>query len=242
MGETLITHYIFFNWGRRMFYKKLNIKIALLVFLIIALLGVWLIFDVIPIGPGLPPSEGMPGWYIPGAWQGNEQGCTSLFPKISPYCNAGNYSQEELINVWYFNDESEFLKGEDTLYRYLEENGNVFYQELNVSEELQEVIERRETENVWGPIYSHHSFNATGYKSPETSGYFLVYEKPFLKGRDDYFIVYYGVRNTTNLTKEAPKLKKLIAESYYMANGEGKVDSLKPGNKKEKDNILFSWF
>lgn len=94
-----------------MFSKKVNKKIALLVFLIIALLGVWLIFDVIPIGPGLPPSEGMPGWYIPGAWQGNEQGCTSLFPKISPYCNAGNYSQEKLINVWYFDDESEFLKG-----------------------------------------------------------------------------------------------------------------------------------
>lgn len=124
----------------------------------------------------------------------------------------------------------------------MEENGNVFYQELNISEELQEVIERREAENAWGPIYGPYSFNVTGYKSPETSGYFLVYEKPFLKGRDDYFVVYYGVSNTTNLTKEATELKKLIAESYYMSNGEGKVDSLKPGNKKEKDNILFLWF
>jgi len=43
-----------------------------------------------------------------------------------------------------------------------------------------------------------------------------------------------------NLTEETPELKKLIAESYYMANGEGKVDSLKPENKKGKGN-LFSW-
>jgi len=225
-----------------MFYKKVNKKIAFLIFLVIALIGVWFILDVISIGPGLPPSEGMPGWYIPGAWQGNEQGCTSLFPKISPYCNSGNYSGGKFINVWYFDDESKFLKGENTLYLYLEGNGYVFHQELNISAELQEVIEKREAENSWRPIYGPYSFNVTGYKSPETSGYFLVYEKSFLKEREDYFIVYYGIRGTTNLTEETPELKKLIAESYYMANVEGKVDSLKPENKKGKGHSLFSWF
>ncbi|WP_269851429.1 hypothetical protein [Methanosarcina horonobensis] len=160
--------------------------------------------DSIRIGPGLPPSEGMPEWYIPETWKGNIQSCTSSFPEISPYCNAGNYSGRKYINVWYFDDESEFLKGEDTLYRYLEENGNVFQEELNISAELQEEIERREVENFCNIT----SFNVTGYESPETSGYFLVYERPFLETREDYFIVYYGIMGLTNLTEETPELKK----------------------------------
>ncbi len=156
-----------------MFHKKVNKKIVIFIFFIVALIGVWFVLDFIRIGPGLPPSESMPKWYIPGAWQGNEQVCTSLFPKISPYCKVGRYSDGRFISVWYFDDESEFLKGEDTLYRDLEENGNVFQQELNISTELQEKIERREVENF--PNLT--SFNATGYESPETSGYFLVYLK-----------------------------------------------------------------
>lgn len=217
--------------------KKVNKKTAVLIFFIVALLGVWLVFDFIQIGPGLPPSEAMPKWYIPGAWQGNVQSCTPSFPKNSPYCNAGNYSEGKFINVWYFDDESKFLKGEDTLYLYLEENGNVFHQELNISAELQEKIGRREVENF--PNLT--SFNATGYESPETSGYFLVYERPFLKGREDYFIAYYGIMGTTNLTEETPALKKLIARSYYMSNEEGKVEGLMVGDKKRKDNSLLSW-
>jgi hypothetical protein len=45
--------------------------------------------------------------------------------------------------------------------------------------------------------------------------------------------------STTNLTEETPELKKLIAESYYMSNEEGKVDGLKMGNEKGKDNPLL---
>lgn len=221
-----------------MYYKKINKKIALLIFFIAAVIGVWLLLDFIQIGPGLPPSESMPKWYIPGAWQKSEQGCTALFPKISSYCDMGNFSGGKFISVWYFDDESEVLKGENTLYRYLEENGNVFQQELNISKELQEETEKREVENS----YNLTSFNATGYESPETSGYFLVYERPFLETREDYFIVYYGIMGLTNFTEETPALKKLIAESYYMSNEEGKVDGLKMGNEKGKGDSLLPWF
>lgn len=221
-----------------MFYKKVNKKIAFLVFLIVALIGVWFILDFIRIGPGLPPSEAMPGWYIPGAWKENVQNCTLPFPKISPYCKIGNFSGGRFISVWYFEDESEFLKAEDVLYLYLEENGNLSQQEINISTELQEIIERREAKNSWGPTFGPHSFNTTRYESPETSGYFLVYKRPFLKEREDYFIAYYGIRGMTNLTEETPALRKLIAKSYYMSNEEGKVDGLNKG-KKEKDNSLF---
>ncbi|AKB19009.1 hypothetical protein [Methanosarcina sp. WWM596] len=194
--------------------------------------------DFIQIGPGLPPSKSMPKWYIPGAWQGNAHSCTSSFPTISPYCKVGKFSDGRFISVWYFDAESEFLKGEDTLYRYLEENGDVFQQELNISTELQDEIERREVENF--PNFTF--FNSTGYESPETSGYFLVYKRPFLKGREDYFIAYYGILGTINLTEETPALKKLIAESYYMSNEEGKVDGLKKEDKKGKGNSLLPWF
>jgi len=69
-----------------------------------------------------------------------------------------------------------------------------------------------------------------------------VYKRPFLKGREDYFIAYYGIMGTTNLTEETPVLKKLIAKSYYMSNEEGKVDGLRAEDKKGKNNSLFSWF
>jgi hypothetical protein len=225
-----------------MFYKKVNKKIVFLIFFIVLFIGVWLVLDFIRIGPGLPPSEAMPKWYVPGAWQGNVQSCTSPFPEISPYCNARDYSGGKFINVWYFDDESKFLKEENTLYQYLSVNGNVFQQKLNISTELQEKIKKDEANNSWGPTFGSHSFNATGYESPETTGYFLVYKRPFLETREDYFIVYYGIMGLNNLTEETPELKKLIAESYYMGNEEGRVDGLNKGNKKEKGNSLFPWF
>lgn len=151
-----------------MFYKKMNKNIAFLIFLVVAVIGVCFLLNFIKIGPGLPPSESMPKWYIPGAWQKNKPGCTSLFPEISSYCDMGNFSGGKFISFWYFDDESEFLKGENTLYRYLEENGNVFHQELNISTELQDEIEIREVENF--PNLT--SFNSTGHESPETSDTF----------------------------------------------------------------------
>lgn len=198
--------------------ERFLILLLVLVFVVTIIAGVWLALNSIKIGPGLPPPEAMPSWYIPDAYKGNEHVCTSLFPNISPYCKSVNTSEGKFMNVWYFNEESEFLKGEDTLYRYLNENGNVSKQELNISTELQEKIKRDEANNAWGPTFGSHSFNVTGYESPETSGYFLVYERPFLETREDYFIVYYGSMGMANhLTQQTPDFKKLIAESYYIA-------------------------
>ncbi|MPM80953.1 hypothetical protein SDC9_128004 [bioreactor metagenome] len=114
----------------------------------------------------------------------------------------------------------------------------MFQQKLNISTELMGEINRREVENFPNLI----SFNSTGYESSETTGYFLMYERPFLKGREDYFIVYYGIMGPTNLTEETPALKKLIAKSYYMSNEDGRVDGLKMGNKKGEADSLLPWF
>jgi hypothetical protein len=46
--------------------------------------------------------------------------------------------------------------------------------------------------------------------------------------------VFYGIKNTANLTEKTPDLKKLIAESYYMANENGKIEGLASEAKDEK--------
>jgi len=208
--------------------KKLTLLGLLIV--LIFFIGIFALLDFVAIGPGLPPPKVMPDWYIPkyDHWQGNRNSCISSFPNnISPYCNVGKFSDENVINVWYFDDESNFLTGEDVLYHYLKENGNLSRQEINISAEIHEVYKREMAENTsWEPLVPH-LLNITEYTSHETSGYFIVYEKPFLKTREDYFIVYYGTMDIQNFTEEKPLLKKLIVESYYMANEYGKVDGLK---------------
>jgi hypothetical protein len=62
--------------------------------------------DIVSIGPGLPPSEGIPEWYIPETWQEINSGGTSLFSDTSFYCIFGNSSGGEFMVVWYFDDES----------------------------------------------------------------------------------------------------------------------------------------
>jgi len=210
--------------------RKKVILVGLLIALVF-IIGIWVLLDFVAIGPGLPPPKLMPDWYIPGAdfnWDRNKNSCFSSFPNnISPYCNVGKFSDENFINVWYFDDESNFLTGEDVLYHYLKENGNLSQQEINISTEIQEVYKREMAKNTsWEPLVPH-LLNITEYTSHETSGYFIVYEKPFLKTREDYFIVYYGTMDKQNFTEEKPLLKKLIVESYYMANEYGKVDGLK---------------
>jgi len=202
-------------------------------------------FFIVPFkfGPGLPPPEGMPMWYIPSysttpAENGTivkditvgdhfiligdrTKGCPSTFPSVSQYCGYANYTQKEsndlyLIVSWYFDDEKKFLQSKGDLYQYLEKHGRVSTVELNISEEISEETKRRENRSAWGPTFGPKSFDATKYESEITSGYFLVYKKPFLVSRGDYFIVYYGAMRSDDLSKQKPLLKKLITTSYYL--------------------------
>ncbi len=129
-----------------------------------------------------------------------------FFPVLSQYCGYANYSRtgsddRYLAGEWYFNDSEEFLQVEKGLYQYLEEHGRVSTVELNISKG-----------------------DATKYESETTSGYFLVYKNTF--GRDgDYFIVYYGVVGSVDLSNQTPFLKALIADRY--PTGSGTVGGLK---------------
>jgi hypothetical protein len=122
-------------------------SLIMLIFFIVAVAGIRLVLDSIRIGPGLPPPEIMSKWYIPGDSRRSEEPCTSHFPKIFSYCNMANVSGGKFINIWYFDNQSGFLKGEDSLYRYLNENGNVSQQELNIVTGVQEDNKAIETSN-----------------------------------------------------------------------------------------------
>ena len=78
--------------------RKKLILLGLLIVLIF-FIGIFALLDFVAIGPGLPPPKVMPDWYIPkyDHWQGNRNSCISSFPNnISPYCNVGKFSGENL--------------------------------------------------------------------------------------------------------------------------------------------------
>lgn len=232
---------------------RIGKKAVILVLIIVLLGGMYFFIGSLKIGPGLPPSEGMPMWYIPGystipAENGiivedrtvgdhfmligdRKKACPPTFPSVSQYCGYANYKQKEsndlyLIVSWYFDDEKKFLQSEKDLYQYLEEHGRVSIVELDISEEISDEIKRRENRSAWGPTFGPKSFDVTKYESEITSGYFLVYKNPFIEGRDDYFIVYYGAMGSVDFSKQRPLLEKLIATSYYL-NEHGEIGGLK---------------
>ncbi len=231
-----------------MFNSKRSKIAAIVVLVMVGGLCVCLNF----IGPGLPPPAGMPAWYIHGAATGIENGTLvkyrttvadhfeliddrkmgppPFFPAVSQYCGYANCIRTGsndlyLIAAWYFDDSKKFLQAKEDLYQYLEENGRVSTVELNISKEMSEEIKRRESRLAWGPTFGPKSFDVTKYESGITSGYFLVYKKPFLAGRDDYFIVYYGSIGLVDLSNQTPFLKALIADEYYLSES-GTVEGL----------------
>ena len=195
-------------------------------------LWAWLLMHIVPIGPGLPPPEAMQVWYLPSPdYVSGENGSVVVnetfaeyfsligerkkgssppfFPALSQYCGYANYSRTKSTDryhagEWYFGDKKQLQQAEKELYRYLEEHGRVFTVELNISRELR-----------YAPKNAPKSFDATKYESEMTSGYFLVYEKPFVSYRADYFIVYYGSIGSVDLSNQTPFLKALIADGYY---------------------------
>ena len=218
-----------------MLNDKLSKIIVILILFTIGGLCVWFILDFVVIGPGLPSPADMAMWYIPGTSTKIENGtivknqavaehfeligdrkeeCPPLFPAVSQYCGYADYTRagsddSYLVIAWYFNDLKKFLQVEEELYQYLEVNGQVSTVELNINEE----IERFGKEERYGLKI----FNVTKYESEITSGYFLVYKKPFgLVERDDYFIVYYGSMGSVDLSGQTPHLKELIAYEYYL--------------------------
>ncbi|MGP8329957.1 MAG: hypothetical protein ACT6FF_06530 [Methanosarcinaceae archaeon] len=230
-----------------MFNSKIRKIVAILVLFIVVGLFTWFTFSSVlnffAIGPGLPPPEGMPEWYIPGCGTRMENGTLievrsvaehfeligdriigespSCFPAVSQYCGYANCRRtgsddQYLIASWYFDDSKKFSRAEVDFYQYLKERGRVSTVELNISEDLKRLGKEREHTPV--------KFNVTGYESETTSGYFLVYKNPFGRNMDEFFIVYYGSMGSVDLPSQTPFLKELLADGYYL-NVPGTVGS-----------------
>jgi hypothetical protein len=202
--------------------KKYLLPVFLLAIVALAFVVI-LYFYFLSIGPGLPPSEGMPEWYFPDSVHTNNT-YLAYFPDISEYAASGVHSSHIMMCVWYFDDRETFLEASGGLSEYLAESGTVGVTELDIADELNKTIEARESKKYWKPTFGPKTFNATVYENGTTSGYFLVYSKPFLESRDDYFIVYYGTKNNGSLPEQEQQLEELIADSYY--NSEGEVTGL----------------
>jgi hypothetical protein len=205
------------------FMKKKKYLLPVLLLAIVCLVFIFIFVANLSTGPGLPPSEGMPDWYFPDSVHTNNT-YLAYFPDISEYAASGVHSPHIMMCVWYFDDREAFLEASDGLSEYLAESGTVGVTELDIADELNKTIEARESKKYWRPTFGPKTFNATVYENGTTSGYFLVYSKPFLESRDDYFIVYYGTKNNGSLPEQEQQLEELIADSYY--NSEGKVTGL----------------
>ncbi|WP_048194991.1 hypothetical protein [Methanococcoides methylutens] len=210
-------------------------RLSILVLLSLLAISIYVVSTYLIIGPGLPPAEIMKEWYLPDRASDNEEDL-SLFPAISEYSAAGRYSNSTIMCVWYFEKESSFLEGEQKLSEYLKESGQVEIVEVNITNELNKVINDRGKN--WQPTNGPRVFDVTKYQGTKTSGYFIVYKTPFLEKSEDYFIAYYGTKDTNNFTTKKNDLLYLIARSYYL--GEGNVTSLDIENSENRKSSPLS--
>ena len=196
----------------------------------------------------IPAPEDMPEVYFPDTMKINNE-YLSYFPSMSEYSASGDYFVYKMeypipvlyedngysvsdanlagmiICTWFFSNRESFQTAEGMLSEYILESGNVSTVEFDIKDEIDDVIKARELKNrlspndYWRPTYGPKVFNAARYESETTSGYFVVYSEPFVQISDDYFIVYYGTRGTTDLSNQTSSFEQLIAESYYFSEG-----------------------
>lgn len=176
--------------------NSLNIKaLFIAAFCTIALL-IAILIATFSIGPGLHSAEGMTEWYL---LDSNIH--HTLFSGLGGYSDSENYSDSLVMMVWYFEKENAFISAEKMLKFHLNESGHTEYVDLDLN---------RVSSNI----------SATKYESNKTSGYFIVYKRPFLDSREDYFITYYGTTDPTNFAYQEDEIMDMIERSYYSSAGE----------------------
>jgi len=200
--------------------------------------------DFLKIGPGLPPTEMMAPWYIPGhpheSFELNvsPDECTDYFCTVKFYNDVGYPIFPEKFNIksddrayaiykkgnntyiiasYYFRNEKILMKEISLLKRDIKNKGKVYRLIDNFSVEL--------VPN--SPDYTTIQLNVTKFETPNEIGYIFVYHRPFLNTRKDAFLVYYAARkNTDDQKRLLADLHLLIGKSYYMANQKGKVTGI----------------
>lgn len=175
-----------------------------------------------------PPPEIMAGWYLPHKSiylqsQANESdslsnehlvltgwytGSPRTFPDISLYSRYENYTlsgsaDRYQIAVWYFPDDTAFNNGRQILNEYLESHGTLSPYEFCFSQ--QEDSER---------IRISGNISCTKYESTDSSGFFLLIDRPLLSSREDRIVLYLGTDSPKIRSGQIPVFERLIAESF----------------------------
>jgi len=134
------------------------------------------------------------------------EGTPSCLPAVSKYSSYVYYGRDEtderyLIASWYFNDEKQFMQARINLASYIKERGAAGPSEFHIPSRNLE-------------------FTVTKYESNTTSGYFITYIKPISVDQTDYFIVYYGLMDTPQISEQARlMLRELMAAGYNSESG-----------------------
>jgi len=192
------------------------------------------------IGPGLPPSVN--GWYFPqpdgryidgtrvfantGAEHYGMNGpvsriCPDMFPVISSDCIQAQYERfyandsrmdsHYIVISWYFNNTAKFADAEQELNDFLKRSGTVSDIRLDLNPEFQRVSAFRADDIQ----YSFTSVPVSQYTSNATSGYFIVYNRPLIRDRQDYIIMYYGVLNDSDIRTHEAFLTTLLVQGGF---------------------------
>lgn len=221
--------------------------IVIVITLVICVLIVIFLRSII-IGPGIPPNADLS--YL-ALQEGNPiRGCslqinqsemthdfcienlqTDNFPQfheLSPTSryaivkNAGS-DNELVIAIWYFNQKKNFVSEEGQLLKYLKDTGNVSLTELEIPEEPQAIAGKNSSENRYT---IPRTLRGIAYSGNVTAGYFFVARQPVSPDREDYFIEYYGLINSTNLSSGTSSIKKLLianSDSFIFSGNVGPI-------------------
>jgi hypothetical protein len=125
------------------------------------------------------------------------------FVKISDNQTGDRY----ISDVWYFNDWAKFSAERDRLFEYLRHHGTVSTMTLDISREL------AGTNEIPISTYRTRHINATVFTSNGTSGYFLIFKTDFFP-RENYYIAYYGIQGSSDLSSSADIIKYFIMTSF----------------------------
>ncbi len=204
------------------------------------------------VGPGVPPAQYLPRLLIPDSdiysvncsGHNDQQGAKQFthlgmiidenygqFPPLSLDSSYGLFRSEKtnntlIISVWYFNNEADFRTAQETLLAFLKLNGAVNTSDLGIdnSNLCSSTGTRNEALNPEpaGP----ETIRTTSFISSSGSGVFLAINRPLISGRDDFFIQYIGVINSTNPSGNAAEIRDLVTLNNRPYNLKGMIDGL----------------
>jgi len=128
-----------------------------------------------------------------------------LFPRLSDYWAYVRYTYSRtgdrfIVETWYFTDGKSFSDSQKKLAAYLDGRGTIAQTTLEID---------RKTLLEFGPESMNSTTRRiplTRYESGATSGYFFTVSRPS-REHPDYYIAYYGVTGSSDLSRETPLLK-----------------------------------